>query len=159
MEEIKSKNKTQSQSYSGNKRFSCVCASSACESHDCQSASDLLYHNTLQNIACRVQWVKSRLFERRSTIKANWHHFRFKIKHCLNDPAFCSSPSVETQLLADLENCDRNNTSLLLEIKEILTDLDQMDLNMKALTHLASYEDVLYLEEHMEKLAVLQVIG
>ena len=125
------------------KRKECVCASAYCRTHDCQSASDLLYYDLLKELRGKAYSIIKEIGERSAGLKKDYDRLMSKRK--VNEQQFV--PKNKT----DLEVCYklRDHKSKLTELNNYMFHIDS---KLKSLEHSVNYATALELDKQVTRI-------
>ena len=125
------------------KKKQCVCASAYCKTHDCQSASDLLYYNLLVELRGKAYTISKEMDDRISGLKNDYDYLMSKRK--ANEKQF--TPKNKTDL--DLCYRLRNHKIKLTELNNYMYHIDS---KLTSLTHTINYATALELEKQLSRI-------
>ena len=129
--------------------FSCVCASAECDSHDCQSASHLLYHQLLDEILDRALVINKKISEKSSKLQKDLDLWNCKVK-VLSTEATSGSYPLE-KLKADMYRFERSFSIDWKKLEDLGTYMGHIIAKLGTVEDAVSFKTVLELDEQLRK--------
>ena len=132
-----------------NEIFSCVCASAECDSHDCESASYLLYHRLLDEILDRAGVINKKISEKSSKLQKDLDLWNCKVK-VLSTAATSGSYPVD-KLKAEMYHFERSFSIDWKKLEELGIYMGRIIEKIGTIEHTVSFKTVLELDEQLRR--------